>query len=154
MRTEFRINALSLVNLITKQSIKMAQLEGRMCEKTEANKPKVGQLTFSKMVQSNPNSAITPVAKATKTVKPKLKPKVQHLAVIRPIEESNDSKNTRAFIQKNLDITNAKIGVKKVSPIKNGGILIETMEMRTLVSFLRKWTTVLRSDKGLQSLNL
>ncbi|GIX70135.1 hypothetical protein CDAR_312661 [Caerostris darwini] len=93
----FRKKAMSLLTTITTQSNRIAQLEDRITEleKTIANKPNTGQLTSSQMVQSNP------------------KPKVQHLAVIRPIEENNDSKSTRAFIQKNLDITKAKIGVKK-----------------------------------------
>ncbi|GIX84905.1 CCHC-type domain-containing protein [Caerostris extrusa] len=44
---------------------------------------------------------------------PKIAPKKQHLAVIKPLNEQDSSANTRSFVQKNIDINKIKVGVKK-----------------------------------------
>ncbi|GIY68038.1 hypothetical protein CEXT_202911 [Caerostris extrusa] len=78
--------------------------------------------------------------KQTQGSKQKSKPKMQHLALIRPIEinETETSTNTKAFVQKNLDITKAKIGIKRVSHIKNADILVETVDETGLSKLLKE----------------
>ncbi|GIX77312.1 hypothetical protein CDAR_276481 [Caerostris darwini] len=87
-----------------------------------------------------------PIAnKAPKEQPIKIPPKIQHLAVIRPVNVQNTPANTKSFVQKNVDISRIKIGVKKVSNIKNGGILIEPVE-----SDLQKLLKELDSNKDLK----
>ncbi|GIX87699.1 reverse transcriptase domain-containing protein [Caerostris darwini] len=62
----------------------------------------------------------------TAAPKPKPKPKQQFVTTIRPIDQKNTSIQTKTFIQKNVDITSSKIAIKRVSPINQGGIIIET----------------------------
>ncbi|GIZ01785.1 uncharacterized protein CEXT_744831 [Caerostris extrusa] len=126
MRTEFRNNALSLVNLITKQSIKMAQLEGRICELHNNN--------------SANNTVFVPkpsYAEKAKTAAPqkrdKSKPRVvfqqKFLTTIKPkvINSTNSSIKTKTTIQNKIDIRKINVGVKSVRPIRDGGIIIETI---------------------------
>ncbi|GIX73553.1 uncharacterized protein CEXT_736971 [Caerostris extrusa] len=77
-------------------------------------------------------------APANRPPLPKIAPKKQHLAVIKPLNDQDSSENTRSFVQKNIDINKIKVGVKKVSPIKNGGILIETVEEADLNKLLNE----------------
>ncbi|GIX77332.1 hypothetical protein CDAR_276601 [Caerostris darwini] len=62
----------------------------------------------------------------------------QHLAVIKPINEQDSSINTRTCVQKNVAINKVKIGIKKVSPIKKDGIIIETVEEADLNKLIKE----------------
>ncbi|GIY73319.1 hypothetical protein CDAR_530961 [Caerostris darwini] len=144
MRTEFQNNAIALVKLITKQNLKLAQLEGRIIEldKAASNKNNAPLIVSAQGTKESSKPTFAEVAKAKQTQgsKQKPKPKVQHLALIRPIEinETETSTNTKAFVQKNLDITKANIGMKRVSHIKNGGILVETVDETGISKLLKE----------------
>ncbi|GIY35469.1 hypothetical protein CEXT_782271 [Caerostris extrusa] len=76
------------------------------------------------------------VAKGTMTKSTnKTKSRQQHLAVIKPVDEQSSSISTRNFVR-NIDITKVKIGMKKVSNIKNGEILIKAAEQTDLGKLL------------------
>ncbi|GIZ05245.1 hypothetical protein CEXT_394681, partial [Caerostris extrusa] len=55
--------------------------------------------------------------------------KKQHLAVIKPKDVTSNSADAKSFIKKSIDITQVKVGVKKVPNIKMEESLIETVNV-------------------------
>ncbi|GIX87713.1 hypothetical protein CDAR_617061 [Caerostris darwini] len=73
-------------------------------------------------------------AHQTKQNKQAIKPRKQYLAIIKPKNDTFNSSDTKSFIQKSVDITRVKIGVKKVTKVRKGGILIETVDSTDLAT--------------------
>ncbi|GIX95980.1 hypothetical protein CDAR_397271 [Caerostris darwini] len=101
-----------------------------------AQQPKV-KPTFATITRTSPT---TPNIKSAKTTN-RPKPKQQFLAVVKPIEETGTSMETKAFVKKNVDITSTKISIKRVSNINHGGILIETNRENELNKLLNELET-------------
>ncbi|GIY24048.1 hypothetical protein CDAR_542501 [Caerostris darwini] len=147
MRSEFRENAMALVKLVTNQNLKIAQLEGRIMELEKVASETVNAPVIVSAHPANaatkPSFAAVAKSKPPQDSKQKPKPRLQHLALIRPIEklENDTSSATKAFVQKNLDITKANIGIKRVSHTKNGGILVETVDDEGLDKLLMELKT-------------
>ncbi|GIY87046.1 uncharacterized protein CDAR_233451 [Caerostris darwini] len=135
-RAAFRENAMSLLSLLVSQSIKMAQLEGRICE-LEKSKVEVNNLQQKTLI--NETLAITKPSFAAvtknrvqleKTVRndkqttPTIRRKF--LTTIKHIEQDSNSLVTKKVIQNSINIRKIKVAVKNVRNINNGGILIET----------------------------
>ncbi|GIX87690.1 hypothetical protein CDAR_616941 [Caerostris darwini] len=160
-----RINALAMVKIVASQNTYIAQLEGRIqqMEKQLSDETNTQHALISEAIAQeikNILPAVKDSSKPTKagmksfaavaakgniakkdqqpTAKPKSPPKRQHLAVVKPLNAQSSSANTRNLVQKNIDVNRLKIGVKKVSPIKNGGILIETVEEADLATLVKE----------------
>ncbi|GIX79761.1 hypothetical protein CDAR_77381 [Caerostris darwini] len=111
-----------MVKIVASQNTYIAQLEGRI----QQMEKHLSDETNTQQKDQQPPA------------KPKTPPKRQHLAVVKPINAQSSSANTRNLVQKNIDVNRLKIGVKKVSPIKNGGILIETVEEADLATLVKE----------------
>ncbi|GIY24992.1 hypothetical protein CDAR_453251 [Caerostris darwini] len=141
----FRDNAMTLLQIITSQSNKIAQLEGRIEDLNKINKPEhipINPRTANSSQVKEVHSFTSVVAKNTvkhnklQTAIPK--PRKQHLAVIRPVNDQSTSQSTKQLVQKNIDINRMNIGVKRVSHIRNGGILIETVAEKDLAKLMEE----------------
>ncbi|GIY68091.1 uncharacterized protein CDAR_453061 [Caerostris darwini] len=165
-RTAFRDNAMGLLSLLQSQTIKMAQLQGRLTElekSKDAEESSILALVEGRMTDMERNlndklrsvqhlpppilpipdkPSFSAIVKATPALKnqPKQAPKQrkQHLAVIKPKDENSNSSDTKTFIQKSVDINSVQIGVKRVSNVRKGGILIETVDDKDLDKLIRE----------------
>lgn len=62
----------------------------------------------------------------------------RHQIVVKPTDLTNaDSAKTKAQVFKTVDFRTAKIGIKSVRPIKDGGVLIETASAKDLQTFMQ-----------------
>ncbi|GIY86424.1 hypothetical protein CDAR_259301 [Caerostris darwini] len=97
-------------------------------------------ITLKRNINLKEKPSFAAVAKGTMTKSTnKTKSRQQHVAVIKPVDEQSSSISTRNFVQKNIDITKVKIGMKKVSNIKNGGILIKAAQETDLGKLLKEF---------------
>ncbi|GIX76034.1 RNA-directed DNA polymerase from mobile element jockey [Caerostris darwini] len=94
--------------------------------------------SFAKVAKNMATASTSKAILNQKTPAKKLARRKQHLAVVRPINENETSTNTRACVQKNIDINQVKIGIKKVAPIKKGGIIIEAVEEDDLDKLIKE----------------
>ncbi|GIY45302.1 hypothetical protein CDAR_246031 [Caerostris darwini] len=153
-RAAFRDNAMGLLSLLQSQTIKMAQLQDRLTElekSKDAEESTILALVEGRMTDMERNlndrlrtvqqlppqnfptfdkPSFSVIVKATPAInnQPKKapKPRKQHLAIIKPKDDSANSTDTKNFIQRSVGINKVKIGVKKVTNVKKGGMLIET----------------------------
>ncbi|GIY68080.1 hypothetical protein CDAR_452971 [Caerostris darwini] len=151
-----RMNALAIVKIVASQKTYIAQLEGRIqaMEQTLTASNSIQQALITEVVArelekkfpaplDNPRTSFATVTKknASQPIKNSVTintTKKQHLAVIKPIDVSTTSSDTKSFIKKAVDITRVRIGVKKVASIKNGGILIEMVNEDDLSTLLKE----------------
>ncbi|GIX77328.1 uncharacterized protein CDAR_276571 [Caerostris darwini] len=133
-------------NLAAKASTEQALLTeavARELEKSKVNNTDKQNEKIPAKVQMDTHTAKPSFASVAKTatINKKTtasKSKQQLVATIKPIDEKNTSLQTKAFIQINVDITRTKIAVKRVSPINQGGIIIETTTDQDLNKLLHE----------------
>ncbi|GIY79606.1 hypothetical protein CDAR_57081 [Caerostris darwini] len=120
LKKAIRVNALAIVKIVASQNTYIAQLEDKQ--------------SFAAVAKKN----APPPKKNTVTINTTKK---QYLAVIKPNDVSSSSSDTKSFIKKAIDITRVRVGVKKEANIKNGGILIETVNEEDLTTLLKELET-------------
>ncbi|GIY52243.1 hypothetical protein CEXT_417121 [Caerostris extrusa] len=100
MRTEFRNNALSLVNLITKQSARIAKLNGRLLEREE-------MATTTQTINKKPSFSDIVKSKEIKRSKSQSREiKKKFITTIKPLEKRKLSQNQGAGSSKNRSSKN------------------------------------------------
>ncbi|GIY37470.1 RNA-directed DNA polymerase from mobile element jockey [Caerostris darwini] len=151
-RAAFRENAMALLSLLVAQSIKMAQLEGRVCEleksKAEVSNHQQKALINETLAMAKPSFAavtknrIQSEKKSVRIEKPTT-PTIRRkfLTTIKPVEKDSNSLNTKKVVQNSINIRKIKVAIKNVRHINNGGILIETdneKDLDTLIEEFKK----------------
>ncbi|GIY68082.1 uncharacterized protein CDAR_452991 [Caerostris darwini] len=149
-RAAFRENAMSLLSLLVSQSIKMAQLEGRVCE-LEKSKAEVSNHQQKALINETSAMAKPSFAAVTKNKGQSEKKSVRiekpptptirrkFLTTIKPIEKDSNSLITKKVVQNSINIRKIKVAVKNVRHINNGGILIETDNEKHLDTLIEEF---------------
>ncbi|GIY12246.1 uncharacterized protein CEXT_364931 [Caerostris extrusa] len=123
----------------------LAHMEGKLTEleKNFNDRLILVKQSHPKEIHTNNKPSFSAVVKSapvnihqTKQNKQAIKPRKQYLAIIKPKNDTSNSSDTKNFIQKSVDITRVKIGVKKVTNVRKGGILIETVDQTDLDKLL------------------
>ncbi|GIY65501.1 uncharacterized protein CDAR_187221 [Caerostris darwini] len=167
-RKLLHINALAIVKIVASQNTYIAQLEGRMqeMEKTLATKISSDQNLISEAVASEmakhlpiapthaqiPSYAAMTAHKEKETAskahdkrersKNRLKPDKKFLTAIKPLDTTTSSNSTKVAVQSKIDIKKAKIGIKNVKFIKNGGLLVETESEEDLDKLIEEFKQI------------
>ncbi|GIY78164.1 hypothetical protein CDAR_566041 [Caerostris darwini] len=132
---------MGLLSLLQSQTIKIAELQGRLTElekSKDTEESSILALVEDRMTEMERNlndrlrtvqqippqnsptldkPSFSAIVKATPTInnqsKKTPKPRKQHLAIIKPKDDSANSTDTKNFIQRSVDINRVKIGGRK-----------------------------------------
>ncbi|GIY78214.1 hypothetical protein CDAR_318841 [Caerostris darwini] len=132
IKIAFRENAANLLKIISTQSNKISQLEGRILElekyKEEESENRKKSLINETIAMAKPSFAT--VAKSMPSKEPKAQKqtrpvtKQKFITTIKPAGKEVTSLTTKKAVQSAIDVRSMNIAIKNVRNINNGGILI------------------------------